>query len=224
MPLVEKTSIRILLADNQPLTFAGIESFLSERDDLQIVGSITTADELPDVIKQCRPDVLITDYNTTGFISIEDLENTMKQYPGINVVIVSADNHRESILQVLGLGVKGYLTKECSKEEIWLAIQSAGKGEKFFCHKILDIIMDQRFSRSSDGACDPTILTRRETEILRLIAKGRSTRQIADNLHLSPHTVQTHRKSIIRKLNIKSPTEFVIYAMNLGIIPVSGKI
>jgi DNA-binding CsgD family transcriptional regulator len=77
--------------------------------------------------------------------------------------------------------------------------------------------MEKHFS-TSEGNCDPTILTVRETEILKLIAKGRSSQQIADQLHLSPHTIQTHRKSIIRKLNIKSPTEFVIYAMDLGII------
>ncbi len=220
---MDKKGISILIADNQPLTVAGIHSFLAERDDLQIVGSVSSVQEVPGALEQYRPDVLIVDYNIPGFMAIQDLEKVMKQFPDINVVVVSSDDDTQAIKRVLALGVKGYLTKECSKQEVWLAIQSAGKGEKFFCHKILDIIMNQHFPASGDGSYDPMLLTRRETEILELIARGRSTRQIADSLHLSPHTIQTHRKSIIRKLNIKSPTEFVIYAMNLGIIPATNK-
>jgi two-component system invasion response regulator UvrY len=103
-----------------------------------------------------------------------------------------------------------------------MAIQSTAKGEKFFCHKILDIILEKHFAPAPRGL-DPTVLTIRETEILKLLAAGYSTQKIADQLHVSPHTIHTHRKSIIRKLNIKSPTEFVIYAMDFGLINPSFK-
>jgi two-component system, NarL family, invasion response regulator UvrY len=215
---VEKPGISIVIADNQPLTVAGLQAFLSERSDYHIIGQIRQASEFADSLKANKPDVLIADYNIPGFITIHDLEVLSKEFNGINILVISSDNDKASILRALQLGIKGYLTKECSKEEVLLAIQATAKGEKFFCHKILNIIMEKHFPSPGDGACDPTILTVRETEILKLIAKGRSTQQIADSLHLSPHTVQTHRKSIIRKLNIKSPTEFVIYAMDLGII------
>src|SRR5690606_35845794 len=164
------------------------------------------------------PTLFRSDYNIPGFITLATLEQVAREFPHLNILILSSDNNKATILRVLQLGIRGYLTKQCSKEEIWLAIQSAARGEKFFCHKILDIIMEERFP-ATEPDCDPAVLTERETEILHLLARGRSTRQIADRLHLSPHTVQTHRKSIIRKLNIQSPTEFVIYAMNLGIIP-----
>ncbi len=150
-------------------------------------------------------------------MSIDDLKEATEFSKDTNVLIISGDNNKSSILDILQLGVKGYLTKECSKDEVLHAIHSTSIGEKFFCHKILDIIMEKTFSPEPE-ACDPTILTARETEILRYIANGYSTQRIADELHLSPHTVHTHRKSIIRKLNIKSPTEFVIYAIDLGII------
>lgn len=218
---MNKQRIDILLADNQPLTVAGIQSFLTERKDTRIAGIVSIANDLSDSIRQHNPDVLIVDYNIPGFITIDDLRQVAKDFPSLNVLVVSSDNDKETIVKVLQLGVKGYLTKECSKEEVWLAVQSAAKGEKFFCHKILDIIMKKHFP-TTEPNCDATVLTERETEVLKLVAKGRSTRQIADRLHLSPHTVQTHRKSIIRKLNIKSPTEFVIYAMDLGIIPAGG--
>lgn len=215
---VEKTGVNILLADNQPLVVAGLRAFLAERADCRISGQVSRADDLLDDVKKHQPDLLIADYTIPGYVTIQHLADTIKEVNRLNVLLISSDNDKSSILKALQLGVKGYLTKECSKEEVLLAIQSTARGEKFFCHKILDIIMEKHFSPVQESACDPAILTVRETEILGLIAKGRSTQQIADNLHLSPHTVQTHRKSIIRKLNIKSPTEFVIYAMDLGII------
>ncbi len=216
--LVENKRLNILLADNQPLTAAGLEAFVSDRPDFYLE-SLGSAKDLEAKVIAFRPDVLIADYNTPDFITLMDLENLVKITGQLNILIISSDNNKSSITHALQLGVKGYLTKECSKEEVLMAIQSTAKGEKFFCHKILDIIMEKHFpSGEEEKVCDPTILTVRETEILKLIAGARSTQQIANDLHLSPHTVQTHRKSIIRKLNIKSPTEFVIYAMDLGII------
>lgn len=214
---MEKTEISILLADNQPLTVAGLRSFLADRSDLRVIEEVHDAKNLRDAVSRNQPDLLIADYNIPGFITLDDLGQLAREMTPLNILVISSDNDKTSIMKALQLGVKGYLTKACSRDEVLLAIQSVAKGEKFFCHKILDIIMEKHFSPQPEN-CDPTILTVRETEILKLIAKGRSTQQIADNLHLSPHTVQTHRKSIIRKLQIKSPTEFVIYALDLGII------
>lgn len=215
--LVKQKGISIVIADHQPLTVAGLLSFLADRRDINVSDQVNHATELGKAISRHEPDLLIVDYNIPGFVSVNDLEKLIKQAPTLNILVISSDNDKNSILNVLQLGVKGYLTKECRKEEVLMAIQAVAKGEKFFCHKILDILVEKNFA-SQPANCEPTILTVRETEILKLIANGRSSRQIADQLHLSPHTVQTHRKRIIRKLNIKSPTEFVIYAMDLGII------
>jgi two-component system, NarL family, invasion response regulator UvrY len=214
---VEQSGFSILLVDNQPLMIAGLLSFLADRKDCHVIGQVTRKTDLPTAVSAHRPDLIIADYNIEGFVTLGDLEQIIKDAQAHNVLIISSDNDKTTILKALQIGIKGYLTKSCSKDEVLMAIQSTAKGEKFFCHKILDIIMEKHFSPPAEN-CDPTILTVRETEILKLIARGRSTQQIADALHLSPHTVQTHRKSIIRKLNIKSPTEFVIYALDLGIL------
>jgi two-component system invasion response regulator UvrY len=214
--------VDVLLADTQPLTAAGIVHFLQDRPDLKLVASVTTRDELSALLDKHAPQVLIADYNIPGFITIDDLRKIGKASPATNILIISSDNNKSSIKEVLQAGVKGYLTKDCSKEEVMLAIQSTAKGEKFFCHKILDIILEKHFAPAPRGL-DPTVLTIRETEILKLLAAGYSTQKIADQLHVSPHTIHTHRKSIIRKLNIKSPTEFVIYAMDFGLINPSIK-
>lgn len=208
---------KILLADSQALTAAGMVHLLGDRDEFEIVAHVNHRDELLSLVQKHRPQLLVADYNLPGFITIEDLQDVSKVQTGPNILVVSSDDSKNSILEVLQLGVKGYVTKDCSRDEVMMAVQSVARGDKFFCHKILDIIMEKHFSPEAPTA-DPSVLTSRETEILSLLATGHSTQQIADTLHLSPHTVHTHRKSIIRKLNIKSPTEFVIYAMDFGLI------
>lgn len=209
--------IKLLLADNQPLTSAGMRYILHEKSDVLIVDHVSSPDHLQTLIKKHQPDLLIADYNTPGYISKEDLAEVKSYAPKTNVLVVSSDNDKQSIMEVLQMGVIGYITKQCSQKEIMSAIYSVAKGEKFFCHTVLDIIMETRF-RSEPADTSANSLTARETEILKLLASGYSTKRLADELHLSPHTVHTHRKSIIRKLKIKSPTEYVIRAMDLGLI------
>jgi DNA-binding NarL/FixJ family response regulator len=208
--------IEALIADKQPLTAAGLESFLADQQGIRVVGKVARGDDLVGMMARFQPTLLIVDYNIPGYIGLDDVRTAMSGAAKTNVLVLSSDNNKASILDALQLGVKGYVTKDCSLEEIGMAIQSTGKGEKFFCHKILDIIMEKSFGLEQEA--ETSVLTARETEILSLLAHGHSTQSIADKLFLSPHTVQTHRKSIIKKLNIKSPTEFVIYAMDLGLL------
>jgi DNA-binding NarL/FixJ family response regulator len=209
--------IELIIADKQPLTAAGLESFLTDKQGVRVVGKVRHPPDLAELMATHRPDLLIVDYNIPDFLDLDDIKNAQAVSSKTNVLILSSDNNKSSILDALQLGVKGYITKECSLEEVAMAVQSTAKGEKFFCHKILDIIMEKHFSPEPENG-DPSVLTTRETEILKLIAQGHSTQTVANILFLSPHTVQTHRKSIIKKLNIKSPTQFVIYAMDLGLL------
>jgi two-component system, NarL family, invasion response regulator UvrY len=209
--------IKVLIADSQPLTSAGLVSILDGRPDLTVVDQAPTREQLFELLGEHQPDLLIADYAIPGYISKADLALVKEHSPGTQVLVISSDNDKTSILQVLQSGVIGYLTKVCSREEILMAVYAVAKGEKFFCHKILNIIMEKHFSPEPVNV-SPTVLTARETEILTLLASGYSTQKVADELHLSPHTVHTHRKSIIKKLNIKSPTEFVIYALDFGLI------
>jgi two-component system invasion response regulator UvrY len=205
--------IRVLLADNQSLTSAGVRHLLSQKPDFSVVAEVQNTDEFPVLMRDYSPDLLIVDYNLPNYITIADLEEGAKASPKTKILILSSDSNKASIRHVLGLGVLGYITKECGKEEVLMAIQSTSRGEKFYCHKILDIIMENRFQ--SETTTSNALLTSRETEILTLIAQGHSNLVIADRLHVSPHTVHS---SIIKKLNIKSPTEFVINALDFGLI------
>lgn len=203
------------MADNQPLTAAGIRFLIEAGSEAEIIGTVHDVSRMVEITRDLKPDLLIADYNIPNYLSLDKLENVITD-TNVNTLIISSDNNHQSIRKSLKIGIKGYLTKECSSDEVTLAIRSTSKGEKFFCHKILDVIMEKESSATI--ACEPTILTVREMEILELLAKGLSTQRAADKLNLSPHTIHTHRKSIIKKLGIKSPTEFVLYAIDFGLI------
>lgn len=213
LPVVKPTTI--LLADSQPLTAAGIRFLVESGSEAEIIGTVKEPAHIGEITRELKPDLLIADYNIPGYLTLDTLAGVINDTQ-VNTLIISGDNNQQTIRQSLKIGVKGYITKECSKEEIVLAIRSTAKGEKFFCHKILDVIMEKESPATI--ACEPTVLTVREMEILELLAKGFSTQRAADKLNLSPHTIHTHRKSIIKKLGIKSPTEFVLYAIDFGLI------
>lgn len=211
------SEIKVVLADRHDLTSAGIKAFIAERNDLTLIKAPTTKNALLKSLKENKPDVLIADYNIQGFLTLKDLAEAKAISSQTKLLIVSSDNDLENINRVLESGISGYVTKECSKQEIVNAIYATAKGQKFFCNKILDILLEKH-NQKEDENCEPTNLSKRETEILKLIAKGNSTLKIADKLHLSHHTVNTHRKNILKKLKVKSPTELIIYAMNTGLI------
>lgn len=208
---------KVLVADSQALVIAGLSQFLAELDNITVVGYPKDQAEFKKLVRDHTPDLIIVDYNLPEYLSLMDVEEGLKISPQSNILVISSDNNKSTILSSLQLGVKGFVTKNCSKDEIFMAINSVIKGEKFYCHKILNIIMEKHFPSETTTA-EPGILTPREKQILAKLAKGLSTQKISDELHLSPHTVQTHRKSIIKKLNISSPTEFVVRALDLGLI------
>ncbi len=211
--------IPILLADSQPLTNAGMHFIMQSNDEFEIVGNVKELTQLKAQIQSLRPTVLILDYLSNTSFSLSEIADALKQ-TAVNTLVITADTNRERILQIVQLGVTGFLTKNCSEDEILRAIQSTAKGEKSYCHVVLEIILSEKATgekgirNSSRGYS----LTEREAEVLLLLAQGKSTLAIADAFSLSPHTVHTHRKNIIRKLSIKSPTEFVVHALDLGLM------
>lgn len=210
-------SIKIVIADNQHLTVAGLQFLIQGRPDLTISAIVQNPEILQNEIERVNPDVLIVDYHLPNYVSREQLESIMRNHR-VNTLVITADDDKDSIMRVVQMGVQGFLTKSCSKEEILLAIQATARGEKFFCHKVINMVLEKNDLGSNETDCEPTGLTQRETEILKNLAAGFSTKKIADLLNLSPHTVHSHRKNIIKKLNIKSPTEFVVHAIDFGLI------
>lgn len=205
--------ISVLIADHQFLTREGLQASLNKESDLDVI----TVDNWLEIEKTDLsniPDVLILDYaeSELNAENREQLKSLIDQYQ--NLLIISGDENKETIREVIDLGVRGFLTKNCKRTEIILAIRMISQGSRFFCDKVLEIIMEQPKSTIKTQ----TTLSPREFEVLKLIAAGNTTAEIAEKLHISVHTVNSHRKNILKKLDLKSPTQLVAYAHEMGFV------
>ena len=212
--------IRLLLADSQYLIRLGLKSLVARNRHIKIVGESSNTEELLKKVHDLQPDVVLMDYKNSHHFNLEDIKEVKTISPSSKLLIISSDDDKNNIFKVIEYGINSFLTKECSEEEIMNAIVATAKNEKFFCNKILDIILAKHLSKEDDD-CAPTELTVRELEIVGLIAEGHSTKDIAEELCLSTHTVYTHRKNVMRKLNVNSASELILYAINTGLVRTS---
>ncbi len=211
------TTINIIIADSQYLVRFGLEKLLSSNKDFNIVAQVDNSDEMLEKVKEYHPDVLIFDYHHPKSFSLDDIQSIKKIAPQTNFLIISADENKNSIYKAIEMGAISFLTKECDKEEIFGAIYATAKNEKFLCHKVIDIIIEKHMHVEDDN-CKAFNLSLRETEIIKLTAKGWNAKTIAGHLFLSTHTVYTHKKNIMKKLNINSSSEMILYAIQNNLV------
>jgi two-component system invasion response regulator UvrY len=209
--------IQIIIADTQFIAREGLKSILAAEPDLTIVAEAGDKQQMLQLVKKHRPEVVIIDYNNPGFYQAADIVEIKKNSPKTGVMVISSDHSRQNIFEVLEYGVKNFLTKECDRQEIIEAIRATARGEKFFCHKIIDLILEKHIQKN-EVDCEPTLLSDRENEVITLIAVGLTNKQIGGKLNLSPHTISTHRKNIMRKLRVNTVSEITMYAFRLGLI------
>ena len=214
--------IQVAIADAQVLCRVGLCDVLQRNPDVDIAGQAGNADELLKIVEEKPIDVVVVDYNQPDYFNPEVVAEIKKSAPDTQILVISSDDRKERIYQVLEDGVNSFLTKQCDEGEILDAIKATARGDKFYCHKILDLIIERSFPSKSED-CTATPLTPREKEILTLVAKGKVAKEIAADLHISPHTIYTHRKNILRKLNLTSPTEMIVYALEHGMIELSDR-
>jgi DNA-binding NarL/FixJ family response regulator len=209
--------IKIAIADAQFLFRAGLINLLSGNRDFDILGEAGNSSELCTLAKEHSPDVVIFDYNSHKNFLLEDIKMVKLISHKTNFLIISADECKENIYKVIELGAISFLTKECDKEEIINAIYATAKNEKFLCHKVIDIIIEKHIHTDED-TCKAFNLSLRETEIIKLTAKGWDAKTIAGHLFLSTHTIYTHKKNIMKKLKINSSSEMIVYAIQNGLV------
>ncbi len=209
--------ISVILADAQYLIRVGLRNLLNNRPNIRIIGEAVDERALLDLVGTFPVDVVILDYNQPDNFTQDSIKKLKSNYPKIGILVISADNERESIYKVLEAGVTSFLTKSCEKTEILEGIEAAARHEKYFCSKVMDYIFERSFSKTIED-CAPIPLTPREIEIVRLVAKGLIAKEIASQLDLSTHTIYTHRKNIMRKLKLGTASELVLYAVNNGLV------
>lgn len=212
-------SIEIIHYTSNQLAIHGLKGLIAN-DDGYSVKDCSTCDDLFSYVSDATSLIVINDHELGN--DLRDLISDVRGHSIETPILLIADTTQSSnVLKAVDLGVQGFLTKECGSDEIIHSIHSLIKGERFFCNNVLNILLDKS-SIEEEEDCSPTTLSEREVEITKQIADGLTSKKIADKLFISPHTVQTHRKNIMRKLKVNSVSELVVYAMKTGLVEDQG--
>lgn len=213
--------MRIVIADSSDLMRLGIRSLLKTELDVEIVGEAHDGAELNEIIKNFEVDLVIIDYTSTGF-SVDNIAQIKQGFPRLNVLAITPEQSAVVLVEALKAGVNSYVKKDCSFPEIIDAVKSSSRGDRFFCGQILETIHEANLNVEDIDlealSCDPVLISKRECEIITMIAEGYTNTQIADRLFLSAHTVNTHRKNIMAKLGVKNTAGIVMYAVKTDLI------
>jgi DNA-binding NarL/FixJ family response regulator len=209
--------IKVLLVDDHDIVMDGIASLLSEAPDLQVVGKASSAARAEELLHQLAPDLVLTDISlgeTTGLALTRYITG---KFPAIKVMVLTMHEDVHYITALLEAGALGYLLKNVRQDEMLLAIKQVMAGQPYLQQSLAG-----RYARSlrqQQDAARQSPLSPREIEIVRLIAREFTTSQISRELFLSAHTVETHRKNIIRKTGVKSIIGLMNYARQQGLLP-----
>ena len=199
--------IKVLLADDHQMFLDGLSSLLSQLTDVEVVAVVNNGKEALEKIPAVSPDLAILDLNMPVMNGIETAKKIVERFPQIKVLGLTMENDLQSVNQMLQAGAVGYILKNTGKSELELAIRQVMKNEPYLSQSISNQLAQnllQNFQQKKDNQNALSSLTEREIEILKLIALENSNTEIADRLFISPKTVETHRKNLMRKIEVKN--------------------
>ncbi len=213
--------MKIVLADTNELIRLGIRVLLNSEMKCDIVGEAGTSTELLDILESFEVNVIIVDFTSAGF-DIEDLGTVKRRFPEVQMLAITPEQSAQVLVDALRSGITSYVKKDCSFPEILEAVKETHRGNKFFCGQILETIQEANLNVEDIDldafSCEAVVISKRESEIITLIAEGFTNAQIAEKLFLSAHTINTHRKNIMAKLGVKNTAGIVMYAVKTNLI------
>lgn len=207
--------IKILIVDDHAIMREGIRALLDLQEDIEVVGEACDGNEAIDKARELGPDVAIMDIAMPGMDGLEATRRMRKKNPNLRVLVLTQYDNREYILSVIKAGASGYVPKRALSSELVTAIHAVHNGESFLYPSAASALIEDYLQHVDEEPYDR--LTQREREILKLIADGNTSREIADKLFISLKTVQGHRTKIMEKLNLHNRTELIKYAMRKGL-------
>jgi two-component system response regulator NreC len=212
--------LRILLADDHIVMRTGLRALLERQPHLEVVGETENGRETVALASSLIPDVVVMDVGMPVLNGIDATQTIVAQCPTTAVIILSMHADESYVMRALKAGARGYLLKDSAAADLMGAIQAVSQGKSFFSPKVSRILAEDYVRvLKQKGAVDTyDLLTSREREILQLLVEGRTNKEVATALNISPYTVETHRSHILQKLNLHNSAELVLYAVRKGII------
>lgn len=215
--------IKVLLVDDHAVVRDSIAIMLSQLDDIQIVGSLSSGEELISKFRDLNPDVIIMDIHMKGMTGIEATRWVKERNNKIKVILLSVEVKKGLVSAGIQSGIDGYLPKDAEKSTLIEAIRVVSKGDKYFNEAITNLVFEDFYNREvstrqTEQHLQLTNLSKREMEVLKLIASGKSDKEVSEQLFISKKTVNTHKMHILEKLGLKNTAELVRYAITNKLI------
>lgn len=211
-------SIRILLADDHGIIREGLRALLAKQNGMEVVAEADNGRSAVQLAKKLHPTVAVIDVSMPDLNGFEATRQIVASVPGVKVLALSMHSDKRYVSEMLKAGASGYLLKDCAFEEVSHAIAAVLRGEVYLSPRIVGVVIEDYLNQSAGQETAPdAALSAREREVLQLIAEGRSTKQIAVSLNVSPKTIETHRHQIMEKLDMHSVAELTKYAIRQGL-------
>lgn len=212
-------SIRVLIVDDHAVVRQGLRTFLESEEDIVVVGEASDGEEAIHRASELTPDVVVMDLVMPGMDGIVATEKIAEVSPGSRVLALTSFGEDDKVFPAIRAGAKGYMLKDVPAEDLGRAIRSLARGEFLLQGEIANRVLDEFRSSSREEAPSLDRLTPRELDVLTLIARGRSNKQIAHDLTISIKTVKTHVGNILSKLHMMDRTQAALYAVRQGLVP-----
>jgi DNA-binding NarL/FixJ family response regulator len=210
--------IKVLLVDDHAIIREGLRSLLEKQPGMEVIADTDDGRKARQLVQELSPDIVIMDITMPGLNGIEATRQITAEFPDVKVIALSIHSKRRYVADMLSAGATGYILKECLFDELVAAIKAVATGGRYLSPRITDVVVSdyvKRLSASADSAFEA--LKSREREVLQLVAEGKSTKQIALELHVSTKTIEANRRQIMDKLNIHSIAELTKYAVREGL-------
>jgi DNA-binding NarL/FixJ family response regulator len=211
--------IRVLIADDHKIMLAGLRSLLEKQTEFDVVAEAENGRKAVQMAQEKKPDVVVMDVSMPDLNGIEATTQIVESLPGTRVIALSMHSDKRFVMGMLRAGASGYLLKDCASQELANAIHQVAGGRKYLSPEITGVVIDDFLLGATSGevATATSLLSAREREVLQLIAEGWSTKQIASHLYVSIKTIETHRRQIMKKLDLHNIADLTKYAIREGL-------
>ena len=215
-------TIRVLVVDDHTIVRDGVRALLALAGDIEVVGEAANGREALDMVRQLAPDVVLMDVAMPILGGLEATRRICKEFPAVRVLVLTQYDDREYVFPLIEAGASGFLSKTAASSELTSAIRHVHQGESYLSPSVAKLMVEERQQEAAvrDRSDPYDQLTDREREVLKLVAEGYTTQEIADMLVISPKTVEGHKSSLMNKLNIHNRLDLFKYALRRGLIDI----
>jgi DNA-binding NarL/FixJ family response regulator len=212
--------VRVIIADDHPLVRSGLRALLERDGEFEVVAEAADGNEAIDLAMQYKPDVILLDVGMPRLSGPDAAQSISQKLPSSRIVMLSMHSDEAYVLRALKAGARGYLLKASPEADVIAAVRAVAAGNAYFSPSITKLLVEEYVVEARRRGVDDSydLLSLREKEILRVLASGKSNREVADLLHISVSTVETHRNNIFQKLHLHNLAELILYAVRKGLI------